>query len=75
MKEKDWTKVIVVITIVAILFLASIYLAILDKGKYIILDGLLADGYDVVIDRSIQPGEGRYIVRIWRDGGWMAVER
>ena len=75
MKEKDWTKVIVVCAIVFILFLASTYLSIRDSGKYIILDGLLADGYDVVIDRSIRPGEGRYIVRIWRDGGWVAVER
>jgi len=74
MKEKDWTKVIVVVAIAVSLFLVSLYFAILDRGNYNILDGLLADGYDVVIDRSIRPGEGRYIVRIWRDG-WVAVER
>ena len=74
MKEKDWTKVIVVLLFVAALLLVSLYCFILDKGEETILDGLLADGYDVVIDRSIRPGEGRYIVRIWRDG-WVAVER
>ena len=46
------------------------------SGEEQIINGLRADGYDVLIDRSVEPGEGRYCVRIWERGvGWVEVER
>ena len=47
-----------------------------EIGEKRIINGLRTDGYDVLIDRSVEPGEGRYCVRIWERGiGWVEVER
>ena len=59
-----------------LLIVVAIFAATWGAGERHVLKGLLADGYDVVIDRSIRVGEGRYTVRVWeRSLGWMAVER
>jgi len=44
-------------------------------GRRSLLDDLGMDGYRVVIDRALEPGEGRCIIQVWRDGGWVDVER
>ena len=54
----------------------SLMLGGLEIGEKRIIDGLRADGYDVVIDKSVDPGLGRYTIRVWERGiGWVEVER
>ena len=56
--------------------IACLLLAGRDIGRNQIVDGLRADGYDVLIDRSVEVGQDRYIIRVWERGiGWVEVER
>ncbi len=68
--EKAALMLLVILTVCVLVAIAS-WIA----GERYILGGLLKDGYSVTFDESVSPGEGFYIVRIWRDGSWVAVER
>lgn len=61
--------------VVIFVVLVFIGLALWTAGEHRILGGLLKDGYSVAFDEEVSPGDGYYIVRIWRDGGWVTVER
>ena len=69
-----WVALFVLLASIAII--AALLLAGQQTGEARIINGLRTDGYDVLIDRSVEPGEGRYCVRIWERGvGWVEVER
>ncbi|HUV93903.1 MAG TPA: hypothetical protein VMX14_03620 [Anaerolineae bacterium] len=68
-------KGLIVLLVVVAIF-GSIFAAFCMGGERSVLNGLLADGYDVVIDPLCRVGEGRYAVRTWQRGvGWTLVER
>lgn len=72
--SKTMQGFLVLLALMAIL--GFIMTAIWTAGERHVLKGLLADGYDVVIDRSVRVGEGRYTIRVWERGvGWVVVER
>lgn len=74
MKGTGWTALIVLSVMVVLI--AFLWLGGREIGRLQIIDGLRADGYDVLIDKSVEPGEGRYCVRVWERGiSWVEVER
>lgn len=69
-------QIVFLVLVFSVAIIAALLLGGRDLGRQQIIDGLLADGYDVMIDRSAEPGLGRYCVRIWERGiGWVEVER
>lgn len=74
MQGTGWTALIVVLVVSVVLVLLIFNGQLTGEAR--IIDGLRADGYDVLIDKSVKPGFGRYCVRIWERGvGWVEVER
>jgi len=63
------------VVLIVVVLLGTLFYAGRNAGYNSLRDGLLKDGYDIVIDTSLAPGEGRYMIRIWRSGGWIIVER
>jgi len=70
---KKLTTLLVLLAILALVMAAFRFTWL--AGRKSLVNDLGMDGYRVTVDAVLERGEGRCGVQVWRDGGWMEVER